>query len=347
MKIYDAVIVGDSQMAKAYLKILHRNKRHALHVTEESFDDFTVLHNGEMRLDGTKFKSKTLIVAPNPSLHIPAINGLGGSNYHISLATITGLSSKPDHVAVLGAGPSGVSASIFLNSLGIHVQLIEHKKRILPSFDPSVSEYVRRILEKKTVAVWEDTDILTVGSGDEKTFLIGEHKTKPMRTITNSLLLTTGQVYPQILNPELKIRNVRIIHADQTPVSFSTMYRNLKITRKAPADPIYHELTTPSLYAFSCGIDEEELTKAKMGYIKGVAVMNISGVNDGFVKLLTSVRQRVVGASFVSTMDHDGLATLLLESVRIKANPKDMLAMLHPEHDSHQAVAEAIEKIVL
>ena len=67
-----------------------------------------------------------------------------------------------ESVVVIGSGATGVECAFELREMGCKVTLVEYMDRILPTFDPKVSSYVEKLLEKEGVKVFTSCKVIGV-----------------------------------------------------------------------------------------------------------------------------------------------------------------------------------------
>ncbi|ADB57179.1 NAD(P)/FAD-dependent oxidoreductase [Archaeoglobus profundus] len=67
-----------------------------------------------------------------------------------------------ESVVVIGSGATGVECAFELREMGLNVTLVEYLDRVLPTFNPRVSSYVKKLLEKEGVKVATSCKVIGV-----------------------------------------------------------------------------------------------------------------------------------------------------------------------------------------
>lgn len=95
----------------------------------------------ELDVDGTRVRSRRVILATGASPRIPEIEGLDGVDA-LTSDSLFDLRTKPEHLVVLGGGPIGAEMGQAFARLGSRVTIVEANDRILRREEPEASGVV-------------------------------------------------------------------------------------------------------------------------------------------------------------------------------------------------------------
>jgi len=101
---------------------------------------------------GRLVKGKRFVVATGAGPVLPPIAGLAEVP-SLTYEGVFDLESRPSHLMVLGAGPTGVELAQAFLRLGSKVTILEAQPRILPAADPDASELLAAGLTAEGVAI--------------------------------------------------------------------------------------------------------------------------------------------------------------------------------------------------
>lgn len=146
-----------------------------------------------VELNHEKISAKKFVLATGSKPYVPNIEGLDSVNY-LNSKDIFSLKNLPKSITILGGGMTGVELSFALSRFGCQVALLEQNSRILEFFDKDVSLYVKEILEKAGVKVFEDVLIKKVYHHSKRDVVEAINEKKKIVIKSDNLFLATGRM---------------------------------------------------------------------------------------------------------------------------------------------------------
>lgn len=158
-----------------FARIMRRVRRTIDEIAEDERDDRFELHGievvhaaarfaGEHELeleDGRTLRARRFVLATGTRPATPSIAGLDTAHY-LTNETIFGLERLPDHLVVLGGGPTGLELAQAFRRLGSTVTVVEATDRLLPQEEPEASEVIADALGEEGVEVLLGTEAVAV-----------------------------------------------------------------------------------------------------------------------------------------------------------------------------------------
>jgi dihydrolipoamide dehydrogenase len=152
-----------------------------------SFLDPHTLQVGEQTLTGER-----IVIATGSETAVPEIDGLRDAGYWTN-RDVTGMSSVPGSVCVLGGGPVGIELAQLLRRFGATVIVIEHAGRLLDREHPRVGELLHEALTEDGIEVHLDSEVTAVhAAGGARTVTAGA------TTVTADQVLVATSREPRI-----------------------------------------------------------------------------------------------------------------------------------------------------
>ena len=153
----------------------------------------------ELRLESSEGSDSRLVtgrrilIATGSRPGIPSGLRIDNAPY-LTTDSLFELEQLPSHVAIVGAGPSGVELSQSLRRLGCDVTLFECTNRILPGEDEEGAELVGRALESEGVEMRLATEVKRLEGRDGGLRVHFETRGESGIFDTSHVLLATGRV---------------------------------------------------------------------------------------------------------------------------------------------------------
>lgn len=126
-----------------------------------------------IRVDDVELRAKRFVIASGSSAWIPEIDGIRSAGY-LTNEDMFSLESLPGHLLILGAGPVGVEMAQAYARLGSRVTLIEQAQRILPRFDPDISQTLKRQFESDGISIVHGVVNRVQQQGNHRTVMLDD-----------------------------------------------------------------------------------------------------------------------------------------------------------------------------
>ena len=146
----------------------------------------------EVEAGDYRISARHFVIATGCSPAVPPIPGLDMVPYYTN-ETIFDAGSIPDHLIIIGGGPTGVEMAQAHRNLGAKVTLLE-RFSILPRDDPELAEILRERLSRDGVNIRERVEIANIekaANGVAVTFLENSGET---RVEGSHILVATGRI---------------------------------------------------------------------------------------------------------------------------------------------------------
>ncbi|KRE18320.1 hypothetical protein ASE63_03245 [Bosea sp. Root381] len=327
---------------------------------EGRFISRSTLAVGEQRI-----KARRFVIATGANTAAPAIPGLGEVPC-LTAATLAGLTRRPERLLVLGGSAAGAALAQAMRRLGSEVTLID-EARLLSGEDPEAVSILRRALLREGIALHEQVELVqaqAVRSGVRLTFASAEAGAE--QTVEGTHLLVAADPRPAIEALDLELAG--IAHGpDGVKVDRRLRSTNRRVYaiggaagapgggqvgeeharlvlrnalfrlpgRFEPAAVPHVTLTRPELARI--GLSEDE-ARSRAGAIRVLRWpyaeserAQAERVTDGFVKLVTNAKGRVLGVSIVGAGAGELIATWSLAlRAGMTASEMAQLVMPHP-----------------
>jgi pyruvate/2-oxoglutarate dehydrogenase complex dihydrolipoamide dehydrogenase (E3) component len=149
-----------------------------------------------VEVDGRELRFHRAVVATGARAFVPPVEGLRDAGY-LTNETVFSLTERPEHLAVIGAGPIGCELAQAFARLGTRVTLIEGGPRILAKDDPDAAEVVAGALRRDGIHLLTDTRVDSVRRGGAGTTLRCTQDGESSEIHASHLLVAVGRA-PQV-----------------------------------------------------------------------------------------------------------------------------------------------------
>lgn len=117
-------------------------------------------------VDDRILETKRILIATGSSATVPPIPGLAESGY-LTHATAFDETTLPRRIAVLGAGPIGLEFAQLYHRLGAEVTVLEALPRVLPREDEEASKVIAKLLACEGITLHVSTRVERVETGPD------------------------------------------------------------------------------------------------------------------------------------------------------------------------------------
>ncbi len=137
---------------------------------------------------GRQIRARAFLVATGSRPMVPPVEGLEAAGF-LTNEQVFSVKSRPDALAVIGAGPIGCELSQSFSRLGSKVTLLSSRDVIMPKEDPDAARVVQRQMESEGVRILlnsraERVDVIN----GKKTITAGGEK-----IVVDEILIATGR----------------------------------------------------------------------------------------------------------------------------------------------------------
>ena len=168
---------------------------------------FTGTHSVEIESEEgtTRLRGRYFVVAAGGRAAPPPIDGLDEVDY-LTNESVFEITERPDHLAVIGAGPIGTEMAQAMRRLGARVTVIERGDRILKKDDAQLAEMLQEVLEEEGVEYVFGADVRKVSQNGKVEVAVKQGDRR--RTVeADALLVATGRK-PNVENLNLEAAGV-------------------------------------------------------------------------------------------------------------------------------------------
>ncbi|WP_185858249.1 dihydrolipoyl dehydrogenase [Blattabacterium cuenoti] len=324
-----------------------------------------------------KFKYCIISTGSKP-LCFPHLN-FSLKNRIISSTEAINLKEIPKKLIIIGGGIIGLELGSIFNRLGSKIIIIETMDRIISNMDDSLSQEIRKILEKSSIQIETSLSICNVfKENNEEISVIGKYSNheKKIKFTGNYCLLSIGRK-PYTKNIGLENINIKInkegfiVVDDDLQTSVKNIYAigdvigGKMLAHKAEEEGLYvvehitgqkpnklnYDLIPSIIYTFpeiaSVGRSEHEIKKDKIEYNIGIFPMKMlgraraSGYTNGFLKMISHKKtDEILGVHIIS----DHAADMIMEAsiaMEFRSSSEDIYRICHPHPTFSEAFKEA------
>lgn len=199
-------------------------------------------------VNGRKLQARAFLIATGSRPAIPPVEGLREAGF-LTNEQIFSIQSRPDSLAVIGAGPIGCELGQALSRLGSEVTLLSSREVIMPKEDPEAAKVVQAQLQAEGVRILPNTRAQKVTVVEGKKHIFTGQET----LVVDEILVSTGR------RP-----NVESLNLEAAGVSYDD--KGIKVDEK---------LRTSNSHIYAAGdvIGGYQFTHVA-GYEAGVAMQN-------------------------------------------------------------------------
>jgi len=161
----------------------------------EAYD--TVLIDGQTRISGHRF-----VIATGSRPHPPMISGLEEAGY-LDNRTVWDLNERPDSLAIIGGGASGIEFGQAYARLGVKVTIIEEGPHLLPREDRELADRLRAILTTEGLSVFTNVEVrgIVLKDGQKVVKFRGKADGSTFEAARSQILVAAGRLaYVEGLN---------------------------------------------------------------------------------------------------------------------------------------------------
>lgn len=299
-------------------------------------------------------------------------------NRIISSTEALNLKEIPKKLIIIGGGIIGLELGSIFNRLGSKIIIIETMDKIISNMDDSLSQEMRKILEKSSVQIETSLSVTNIykENHEQISVLAKHHNGKEVNFIADYCLLSIGRTpYTKNLgleNIKIKINKKGFILVnDDLQTSVKNIYAigdvvgGKMLAHKAEEEGLYvvehitgqkpnklnYDLIPSIIYTYpevaSVGRSENEIKKDKIEYNIGIFPMKVlekartSGCTDGFLKMISHKKtDEILGVHIIG----DHASDMIMEAsvaMEFRSSSEDIYRICHPHPTFNEAFKEA------
>ncbi|BBA17399.1 dihydrolipoyl dehydrogenase [Blattabacterium cuenoti] len=290
------------------------------------------------------------------------------------------LKEIPKKLIIIGGGIIGLELGSIFNRLGSKVIIIETMDKIISNMDDSLSQEMKKILEKSSIQIETSLSVSNIfrESHEKISVLVKDHNGKEIKFVGDYCLLSIGRK-PYTKNLGLENINIKknkkgfILVNDKLQTSIKNIYAigdvigGKMLAHKAEEEGLYvvehivgqkpnelnYDLIPSVIYTYpevaSIGRSENEIKEEKIKYNIGIFPMKIlgrariSGCTEGFLKMISNKKtDEILGVHIIG----DHASDMIMEAsvaMEFKSSSEDIYRICHP----HPTLSESFKEAAL
>lgn len=324
----------------------------------------------EVEANDKVYSTEKILIATGTTVAIPPIAGLEKSGY-FTFKEAGSLKELPNSVFILGGGPVGCEFAQIFSSFGSKVTIADGLNDLLYREDTEVSELIEALFENAGIEVLTGIQVKRIEKRGKKRIISYSKGNSNHKIEVEQILIATGKkpVLDVALDKAgIKLENNRIITNKYLQTTAKHIFaagdivgpyqfthtgeyqsylaaHNAFGKRRVRADySVVPRCVFTEPEVASVGISEVEAKEKNMKYKVGITALaqvgraNTSNEFDGFVKVITDKKERIIGASIVAPRAGEMIHELAL-AIKLKATAEDLAEMIH----AYPTFSEAIK----
>lgn len=321
----------------------------------------------------TEVESDAIILATGSAPVLPPLFRYDGQRV-ISSSELIKMQKQPDSLLIVGGGVIGCEFGQFFSRLGTTVTIVEMEKQLLPHEDEDVAGELRKSLAADQVKIYTDTAVTGVEKSDAH---ITACLSSGERIEAEYMLVAIGRrpvMQGLWENVDIRTENGAVAVDEFMRTSLSGVYaigdlvatpalahvascEGIAAVRHilgAGSRPMDYRAVPRCVYTSPqvavTGMTEKELQARNTAYrtgrfsFLGLGKAIVSGHTEGFVKLLTSEDDVIVGAQIVGDCAVELLAELTM-AVELGLRAEQVGGIIHPHPSLSEAIMEAAHAV--
>jgi len=141
---------------------------------------------------GERLVFSRAIVATGARAAVPKVPGLDGAGF-LTNETIFSLTTRPDHLVVIGAGPIGCEMAQAFARLGSRVTIVSQDRQLLPREDAEVAHLLHAVFEREGIEMRLGAALTRVARSGTRLLLSLTHDDRDETLEADDVLVATGR----------------------------------------------------------------------------------------------------------------------------------------------------------
>ncbi len=165
-----------------------KNLENVTYINETgSFADKNVIKAG-----ATEVGAKNILIATGAKASVPAIKGIEKAKYLTNEEALS-LKKLPDSLIVVGGRALGLEFAQLFASFGVKVTLLQRSPKIIPNWEPEVSEYLARYLTEDGIRIVTNATPVSISTGNTLKEITAQVDGRETTFEANEVLFATGR----------------------------------------------------------------------------------------------------------------------------------------------------------
>ncbi|KJS86606.1 MAG: hypothetical protein JM58_06535 [Peptococcaceae bacterium BICA1-8] len=356
------------QLVRGVHGLLKGNKVHIV------FGSGEIINNNQIKVNGSDYKVKNIIIATGSVPILPPIPGIGGPNVITSNEGLD-LEEFPESMAIIGGGVIGVEFAQIFAEAGVRVSIFEMQPYILPTVDEEVGQILRNELEKKGVKIFVNAkvkeilanEIIAEINGNESKFPVQQILVavgrKPSLTGVNPDVLGLHTERGAIVTDKTMATNLSHIYAIGDVNGKSMLAHTASMEGIIAVENIAghnskmdYKVIPQCIYSFpevsSVGMSEAEARDkygdilVKKFHFRGNGKALIEDQQIGFVKVVAESKYKeILGVHIVGPQATELIAEAVV-AMNLEATAEELAQCIHPHPTVSESMQEAFHSVV-
>ncbi len=177
---------------KKYQSIVHDSDRIKVYMGHAAFT-----RDGAVEINGRRLVGRQYLIATGSRPVVPPIEGLDSVPYLTSDLLTSGESEElwelPKSLVIIGGGYIALELAQMFQRFGAAVTILERSDRVLPGYEPEVSQVIREILEEEGVKLMTGVTVRRVSRDGATVVVAGETHGGERAFKADRLLIAAGR----------------------------------------------------------------------------------------------------------------------------------------------------------
>jgi pyruvate/2-oxoglutarate dehydrogenase complex dihydrolipoamide dehydrogenase (E3) component len=145
-------------------------------------------------VNGRRLSARAFLIATGSRPQVPPVAGLEAAGF-LTNEQVFNIQTRPEAIAVIGAGPIGCELGQSFSRLGSQVTLLASRDVILPKEDPEVAAVVQQQLRSEGIQILTSTraEKVEVIDGKKHITLSGKQGSGPEKIVVDEILIAAGR----------------------------------------------------------------------------------------------------------------------------------------------------------
>ncbi len=173
-----------------------------------AFIDKTTLLVKGLKGSAETVTARSFLIATGSVISTPDIPGLAGAGC-LTSDDVLGLTSIPESIIVLGAGPVALELAHYLDALGSRLTIVQRSAQLLKGMDQDVAKAVENAFRKRGMQIFTKTKLLRIERNEETRRVFFEHEGSEKSVEAAAILNALGRE-PNVIGLRLETAGVKL-----------------------------------------------------------------------------------------------------------------------------------------